>query len=183
VRYRLSYADVVAWFAERGLLVDRSTVDRWVQRFLPVFGAAARAYRQRVGRKWRVDETYIRLHGTWTSMYRAIDQDGQVIDAYCSRRRNANAAHTFFERAIEETGVPPERVISDNATWYPPALREVLPTVEHRTSKCLHNGLERDHGPLKQRLYPLRGLSKQPPPTLLPAVTPSSKTSATASRR
>ncbi len=145
-----------------GLPLTAGSVYRWVQRFLPVFGDAARAHRRRVGAKWRVDETYVRLHGTWTYIYRAMDQDGQGIDAYFSRRRNAKAAQTFFERAIEETGVPPERVISDKATWYPPALREVLPTVEHRTSTCLHNGVERDHGHVNQRLYPLRGVGQAP---------------------
>jgi transposase-like protein len=66
VRYRLSYADVVEWFAERGLVVDRSTIYRWVQRFLPLFGEAARTYRRPLGNRWRIDETYVRLHGTWT---------------------------------------------------------------------------------------------------------------------
>ena len=63
VRYRLSYADVVEWFPERGPVVNRSTVYRWVQRFLPLFGEAARAHRRQVGGKWRVDETYVRLQG------------------------------------------------------------------------------------------------------------------------
>ncbi len=157
VRYRLSYADVVEWFAERGLVVDRSTVYRWVQRFLPLFGEAARAYRRPVGAKWRVDETYVRLNGRWTYVYRAIDQEGQVVDAYFSERRNARAAQTFFERAIDETGVTPERVTTDRAKCYPPALRAAVPDAEHRTSKYLNNGMERDHGHLKQRLYPMRG--------------------------
>jgi transposase-like protein len=160
VRYRLSYADVAEWFAERGLAVDRSTVYRWVQRFLPLFGDAARAHRRRVGAKWRVDETYVRLHGGWTYVERAIDQEGQVVDAYVSQRRNARAAQTFFERAIDETGVRPERVTTDKARCYPPALRAVLPGVEHRTSKYLNNGLERDHGHLKQRVYPMRGFKQ-----------------------
>lgn len=68
VRYRLSYADVVEWFAERGLVVDRSTIYRWVQRFLPLFGEAARAHRTPVGTAWRVDETYTRLGGTWVHL-------------------------------------------------------------------------------------------------------------------
>ena len=156
VRYRLSYADVVEWFAERSLTIDRSTVYRWVQRFLPLFGAAARAHRRPVGTRWRVDETYVRLHGRWTYVYRAIDQDGQVVDAYFSQRRNATAAQTFFQYAIDETGVRPERVTTDKAKCYPPALRAVLPEVEHRTSKYLNNGMERDHGNLKQRVYPMR---------------------------
>jgi transposase, IS6 family len=65
-RYRLSSADVVAWLAERGVSVDRSTVYRWVQRLLPLFEEAARAHRHAVGDRWRVDETYCRLNGTWT---------------------------------------------------------------------------------------------------------------------
>src|SRR5688500_12349334 len=101
VRYRLSYADGVEWFTERGLVVDRSTVYRWVQRFLPLFGEAARTHRRPVGEKWRVDETYTRLAGKWTYIYRAIDQDGQVVDAYFSERRNAKVAQAFFERAID----------------------------------------------------------------------------------
>ncbi len=160
VRYRLSYADVVEWFAERGLVVDRSTVYCWVERFLPLFGEAARARRRPVGTKWRVDETYTRLVGKWTYIYRAIDEDGQVVDAYLSQRRNAPAAQAFFQRAIDETGGRPERVTTDRAKCYPPALRAVLPDAEHRMSKYLNNGLERDHGHLKQRLYPMRGFKQ-----------------------
>ncbi len=160
VRYRLSYADVVEWLAERGLTVERSTIYRWVQRFLPLFGEAARTQRRCVGARWHVDETYVRLQGRWTYVYRAIDEDGQVGDAFFSPRRNARAAQTFFERAIDETGVTPVRVTTDKAKCYPPALRAVLPGAEHRTSKYLNNGLERDHGHLKQRLYPMRGFKQ-----------------------
>ncbi len=162
VRYRLSYADVVEWLAERGLPVDRSTIYRWVQRFLPLFGEAARAYRRPVGAKWRADELDTRLNGKWTYIYRAIDQHGQVVDAYFSKRRNTKAAHAFFERAIIETGVTPERVTMDKAKCYPPALRNVLPTVEHRRSRYLNNGIERDHGHLKQRLRPMRSFKHAP---------------------
>ena len=122
-----------------------------------MFGEAARAHRRPVGAKWRVDETYTRLNGKWTYVYRAIDQDGQVVDAYFSKRRNANAAEGFFRRCIDETGVMPTRVTTDKAKCYPPALRAVLPDAEHRTSKYLNNGIERDHGHLKQRLYAMRG--------------------------
>jgi IS6 family transposase len=63
-----------------------------VQHFLPLFGEAARAHRQPIGAKWRVDKTYCRLNGRWAYVYRAIDQDGQVVDTYFSERRNAKAA-------------------------------------------------------------------------------------------
>lgn len=90
-------------------------------------------------------------------IYRAIDEYGQVVDAYFSRRRNATAAQAFFERAIVETGVNPERVTTDKAKCYPPALRRVLPNVKHCRSRYLNNGIERDHGHLKQCLRPMRG--------------------------
>lgn len=160
VRYRLSYADVVEWFAERGLVIDRSTIYRWVQRFLPRFQEAARPHRQPIGTTWRVDETYTRLHGRWTYIYRAIDEHGQVVDAYFSQRRNAKAAQAFFERAITETEMTPTRVTTDKAKCYPPALRHVLPDVEHRRSRYLNNGIERDHGHLKQRIRPMRGFKQ-----------------------
>ncbi len=164
VRYRLSYADVAEWFAERGLAVYRSTINRWVQRLArrapPLFQDAARPHRHAVGNKWRVDETYTRLNSQWTYIYRAIDQDGQVVDAYFSTRRNAKAAESFFRRALAETSTTPTRVTTDKAACYPPALRVVLPDVEHRASKYLNNGLERDHQHLKQRLYPMRGFKQ-----------------------
>src|SRR6266540_4151167 len=93
-------------------------------------------------------------------IYRAIDEEGQVVDAYFSERRNAAAAQAFFERAMAETAVTPVRVTTDKAKCYPPALRAVLPGVEHRRSKYLNNGLERDHSHLKQRLYPMRGFKR-----------------------
>jgi transposase-like protein len=66
-----------------------------------------------------VDETYVRLQGRWTYVYRAIDEDEQAVDAYFSERRNSKAAQTFFERAIGEPGVRPQRVTTDKATCYP----------------------------------------------------------------
>jgi transposase, IS6 family len=132
-----------------------------VRRYLPLLGEAARRYRRPVGERWRVDETYCRLNGRWAYCYRAIDQDGQVVDVYVSERRNAAAARAFFARAIAETGVTPERVVTDKALCYPPALRALVPNAEHRTSKYLNNnGLERDHGHLKQRLRPMRGFKQ-----------------------
>jgi len=83
-----------------------------------------------------------------------------VVDAYVSERRNAAAAQAFFERAMPETAVTPERVTTDKAKCYPPALRVLLPGVEHRRAKYLNNGVERDHSHLKQRLYPMRGFKR-----------------------
>ena len=80
-----------------------------------------------------------------------------MVDVYFSERRNARAAEDFFKRAIGESGVQPKLVTTDKAKCYPPALRELLPNVDHRCSKYLNNGLERDHSHLKQRLRSMRG--------------------------
>ncbi len=80
-----------------------------------------------------------------------------MVDAYFSERRNAAAAQAFFERMIAQTDLTPERIVTDRARCYPPALRAVLPNVEHQCSRYLNNALERDHDHLKQRLRPMRG--------------------------
>ena len=131
-----------------------------MRHFLPLLGQAVHRYRHAIGGRWRLDETYCRLDGRWAYCYRAIDQNGQIVDVYFSERRNAAAARAFFERAMTETGVTPQRVVTDKAACYPPALRALLPTAEHRSSKYLNNGLERDHGHLKQRLRPMRGFKQ-----------------------
>ncbi len=139
VRYRLSYAEVSEWLAERGVLVDQSTIYRWVQRFLPLFGEAARKHRDPVGPDWRVDETYARIRGRWHYIYRAIDEHGQIADAYVSPTRDLAAAQTCC-------GTTPRRVITDKAATYPPALAAAVPGVLHRTGRYRTNGIERDHG-------------------------------------
>jgi hypothetical protein len=84
VRYRLSYVEVCEWLAERGILVDQSTIYRWVQRFAPLFDEVARKYRDPVGPDWRVDETYARIRGRLHYIYRAIDGRVQIVDTYVS---------------------------------------------------------------------------------------------------
>jgi len=110
---------------------------------------AARPHRHRVGTRWAVDETYIRLAGRWVYAYRAIDEHGQVIDVYLSETHDTAAATAFFERAIARTDVRPHRVTTDKAAAYPPALGAVVPEVEHITGKAEQQGIERDHQHLK----------------------------------
>jgi transposase-like protein len=85
LRYGLSYRDVEELLAERGIKVDHVSIFRWVQRFTPLLAEAARPCRHRVGDRWWVDETYVKVSGRWRYVYRAIDQFGQVIDVYVSR--------------------------------------------------------------------------------------------------
>ena len=100
LRYGLSYRDVEELLAERGIDVDHVTIYRWVQRFTPLVIDAARPCRHSVGERWVVDETYVRVAGVWRYVYRAVDQYGQVIDVFVSKRRNIPAATKFFEMML-----------------------------------------------------------------------------------
>jgi len=156
LQFRLSYADVAEWLAERGITVDPSTIYDWVHAFTPRFIDAARRHRHSVGRKWRVDETLFKIDGRWRYAFRALDEEGQIVDVLLSDHRDAASATTFFEQAMASTEVTPTRVTTDKAKCYPPALRAVLPTAEHRSSHYLNNELERDHQHLKGRVRPMR---------------------------
>jgi transposase-like protein len=158
LRFGLSYRDVEELLAERGVEVDHVTVYRWVQRFTPLLAEAARPCRHVVGSRWHVDETYVKVAGR--CVYRAIDESGQVIDVLVSPRRDATAARRFFNHAIGATNVTPTEIVTDRAPTYPVVLEDLLPAALHRTDRYANNGIETDHGRLKARLRPMRGLKQ-----------------------
>jgi transposase-like protein len=158
LRYGLSYRDVVDLLTERGIEVDHVTVYRWVQRFTPLLADAARFTRHSTGDRWFVDETYVKVNGVWRYVYRAIDQYGQVIDVLLSPRRNAAAARRFFTRALRTLKVTPSEVVTDAAPVYPGVLDELLPAAWHHVERYANNPIEADHGQLKRRPRPMRGL-------------------------
>jgi transposase-like protein len=102
----------------------------------------------------------VRVAGRWRYVYRAVDQFGQVIDVFVSPRRDVVAARRFFERAIGTTKVTPVEVVTDQAATYPAVLDELLPAAWHRTDQYANNRVEADHGRLKARLRPIRGLKQ-----------------------
>jgi hypothetical protein len=104
LRLGLSYRDVEELLAERGIDVDHVTVHRWVRRFNPLLADAARSARHRVGDRWFVDETYVKVAGRWVYLYRAVDQFGQAVDVYVSARRDTEAARRFFPARRDQHG-------------------------------------------------------------------------------
>jgi transposase-like protein len=161
LRFALSYRDVEELLAERGIDVDHTTtIYRWVQRFTPLMAEAARPCRHAVGDRWQVDETYVKVAGRWRYVYRAIDQFGQVVDVFVSPRRDLRAARRFFERAIGTTRTMPSEVVTDRAPTYPVVLEELLAAAWHDTERYANNRVECDHGRLKARLRPMRGLKQ-----------------------
>jgi IS6 family transposase len=159
LRYALSYRDVEELFAERGVSVDHVTVYRWVQRFTPEFVEAARLARRAPGDRWFVDETYVKVSGRWAYRYWAVDEHGQVIDVLLSAHRDLPAARRFFTEALRAGTVPVE-VTTDRAPAYPRVLDELLPSAQHTVEQYANNPIECDHGRLKARLRPMRGLKR-----------------------
>ena len=131
---------------------------RWVQRFTPLLVEAPRPCRHSVGGRWFVDETYVKLLGSWRYIYRAVDQYGQVIDVSLSKKRDLRAA-AFFANAIRSHGEPAE-VTTDRADAMVRAIAELLPVVPHATRQYANNRVEADHGRLKARLRPMRDLKR-----------------------
>ena len=157
LRYNLSYRDVEELLAERGVEIDHVTVYRWVQRFTPLLIDAARPCRHTPGDRWFVDETHAKVAGRWVYLYRAIDQFGQVIDILVSQKRDLEATRQFFSQALDH-GPQPTEVSTDRAPTYPRVLDELLPSACHVTERYANNAIEADHGRLKTRLRPMRGL-------------------------
>jgi len=104
-----------------------------------------------------VDETYVKVAGRWTYLYRAIDQHGQVIDVLASERRDGAAARAFFTRAMR-CGPAPVEVTTDRAPVYPRVLDEFAPDARHVLEQYANNVVEADQGRLKARLRPMRGV-------------------------
>jgi transposase-like protein len=160
LRFGLSYRDVEELLAERGIEVDHVTIYRWVQRFTLLLAEAARPCRHAVGDRWWVDETMWKVVGRWRYVYRAIDQFGQVIDVLVSTQRDVKAARRFFQWAIGTAKATPVEVVTDRAPVYPLVLEELLPAAWHCPEQDANNRVEADHGRVKARRRPMRGLKQ-----------------------
>ena len=112
LQYKLSYRDLVAMMAERGVSLAPSTILRWVQHYAPEFEKRWNRFARPVGGSWRVDETYIKVRGRWVYLYRAVDARGQTVDFRLSPKRDVAAAKAFFRKAFKTQGRVPRTITS-----------------------------------------------------------------------
>ena len=142
--------------------MSHEAIRGWETKLLPIMGQELRkrryGKRRGPGASWYVDETYLKVRGKWTYLYRAVDRDGNLIDAMLSEHRDMAAAKAFFRSAKATMGFKPDRVTTDGDGSYPRAIRTTLGwTVRHRTSAYLNNRLEQDHRGIKGRIRCMRG--------------------------
>jgi putative transposase len=165
VRYTVSYRDLEEIMAERGVIVDHATLNRWVAKYSPLIADTARRRKTAVDRSWRTDETYIRVKGKWTYLYRAVDKLGKTLDFMLPERRNKAAATKFFARALEVNGLP-RRIVIDKSganTAGITAINRMLKrfgcpiAIEMVRIKYLNNIIEQEHRTIKTRIQPMLG--------------------------
>ena len=164
LRYPLSYRDIEELFIERGLEVDHSTLNRWVLAYAPLIERRLRTFRQPHCGSIRVDETYVKVRGQWRYLYRAIDKHGTPVDFLLTAKRDLEAAKRFFRKILqEEPLLSPDRIGTDGAGSYPPAITAaqkdglLARTPVHYVTKHLQQGIESDHFRVKRPMPRIGG--------------------------
>ena len=161
--YKLSFRDLVAMMGERGLGIAHTTILRWVQHYAPEFTKRWNRFARVVGGSWRMDETYVKVRGEWTYLYRAVDKAGKTVEFHLSRKRDVNAAKAFLRKAMRNERSPVKITLDAYAASHGAVADlkdsgELPKRVQVRTSKYLNNRIEQDHRRIKQRLRPMLGL-------------------------
>ncbi len=151
-RFGVSFRDVEELMAARGVLVSYETVRRWCDKFGKQYADGLRRRRARTGDKWHLDEVFLKINGVTHYLWRAVDQNGVVIDILVQPKCDRLAAIRFFRKLLRATGRRDPRVIvTDKLRSYAAAKRVVMPGVAHRQHRYLNNRAENSHRPTRRR--------------------------------
>jgi putative transposase len=150
-RFCLSYRDVEELLFARGIIVSYEAIRKWCRKFGQAYANQLRHRRPQPGDKWYLDEVFLTIRGERHYLWRAVDQDGHVLDILVQRRRDKHAAKTFFRKLLKGCRYVPRVIITDQLKSYEAAKREILPSVEHRQHRYLNNRAENSHQPTRQR--------------------------------
>ncbi|MDJ0888674.1 MAG: IS6 family transposase [Desulfobacterales bacterium] len=156
-RFCLSFRDVEELLAERGVLVSYETIRQWCYKFGPSFAKSLRRRQGRPGDTWFLDEVFISIGGKRHYLWRAVDQDGDVLDILVQKRRDKRAAKRFFKKLLKGLRHAPRKIVTDKLKSYGAARKELLPTVIHEQGRRMNNRAEVSHQPTRQRERQMRG--------------------------
>jgi putative transposase len=155
-RFGLSFRDVEDLLAERGITVTYEAIRQWCRTFGLDYARRLRRRRGRMGDTWHLDEVFVKIQGRQQYLWRAVDEDGDVIDILVQSRRNRRAAIRFFRKLLKGQGCVPRRLITDKLRSYPAACRTVMPSVVHCTDQYANNRAEVSHQSTRQRERQMR---------------------------
>jgi putative transposase len=156
-RFCLSYRDVEELLGTRGGIVSYEAIRKGCLKFGQAYANQLRRRRPRPGDKWHLDEVFLTIHGERHYLWRAVDQDGNILDILVQSRRNKKAAKKFFRKLLKGCQYVPRVIITDKLKSYGAAKRELLPSVEHRQHRYLNNRAENSHQPTRQRERRMQG--------------------------
>jgi putative transposase len=156
-RFCLSYRAVEELLFARGVIVTYEAIRKWCRKFGQADANQLRRRRPRPGDKWHLDEVFLTIHGERHYLWRAVDQEGHVLDILVQRRRDKHAAKKFFRKLLKGCRYVPRVLITDKLKSYGAAKREILPGVEHRQHRYLNNRAENSHQPTRQRERRMQG--------------------------
>ena len=144
-RFNLSFRDIEDLLAEKGITVSYESIRLWCIKFGPTYARKLKSKHGGFGDTFYLDEVFIKINGKQHYLWRAVDQDGEVIDVFVQNRRNGAAARKFFKRLLISHGGPPRKIVTDKLASYGVAKRELMPSVHHDTSKYANNRAEQSH--------------------------------------
>ena len=150
-RFALSYRKIEEMMAKRGVPVTYETVREWCQKFGSLYAVLLRRKRTRIGSKWHLDEVFIKINGVQHYLWRAVDQNGAVIDILVQPKRDRWAALRLFRKLLHVAKRPPRVIITDKLRSYAAAKKLIMPDIEHRQSRYLNNRAENSHQPTRVR--------------------------------
>ena len=156
-RFSVSYRDIEELMAERGVTVTHETIRAWCERFGRDYAKRIRTRRGRLGDTWHLDEVFLKIGGRFQYLWRAVDQDGSVLDILVQSRRNKRAAARFFKKLLRRMKYAPRVVVTDKLASYSAPCAELLPNTVHRRDKALNNRAESSHQSTRQRESRMRG--------------------------
>jgi putative transposase len=137
-RFSLSLRDVEELLAKRGVTVTHETIRQWCRKFGPEYARRLKRGQGRLGDGWHLDEVFVKIGGERHYLWRAVDQDGDVIDILVQRYRSARAAKRFFRKLLKGQGCAPWKLVTDKLRNYGAARRDIMPSVDHNT-ECSAN--------------------------------------------
>ena len=155
-RFCLSFRDVEDLLAERGIQVSYETIRQWCRKFGPEYARRLKRRQGRLGDTWHLDELFVNIRGQQRYLWRAVDQDGDVIDILLQPRRDRRAAERFFRKLLKGQGGVPRRMVTDKLRSYAAAKRTIMPSVARDTSQYANNRAEVSHEPTRQRERAMR---------------------------
>lgn len=156
-RFPLSLRLVEEMLLERGIVVSYETIRRWGMKFGPNYARCLKRKQPAPNDVWHLDEVMISIGGKKHWLWRAVDQDGYVLDEIIQSRRNTKAAKRLLQRLLKKQGLAPKRMITDKLGSYGAAQRQIMHHVEHRSHKGLNNRAENSHVPLRKRERMMQG--------------------------